>query len=86
MELTLDDLRAGLAARVKEARAAIVQGREEIALLTEQVKHASAAYDLSYRRFSDDPKQFFGEILQSMISLPPLKVSPGSDRQSDPRM
>src|SRR5580704_18347985 len=27
-----------------------------------------------------------GEILQSMINLPPAKVSPGSDRQSDPRM
>jgi CRP/FNR family transcriptional regulator, cyclic AMP receptor protein len=30
--------------------------------------------------------EMVGEILQSMISLPPLKVSPGSDRQSDPRM
>jgi CRP-like cAMP-binding protein len=27
-----------------------------------------------------------GEILQSMINLPPIQVSPGSDRQSDPRM
>ena len=27
-----------------------------------------------------------GEVLQSMINLPPLEVSPGSDRQSDPRM
>jgi CRP/FNR family cyclic AMP-dependent transcriptional regulator len=27
-----------------------------------------------------------GEILQNMINLPPIKVSPGSDRQSDPRM
>ena len=27
-----------------------------------------------------------GEILQSMINLPPLTVSPGSDRQSDPRI
>ena len=27
-----------------------------------------------------------GEILQSMINLPPVQVSPGSDRQSDPRM
>jgi CRP/FNR family cyclic AMP-dependent transcriptional regulator len=27
-----------------------------------------------------------GEILQSMINLPPITVSPGSDRQSDPRM
>jgi CRP/FNR family transcriptional regulator, cyclic AMP receptor protein len=27
-----------------------------------------------------------GEILQSMINLPPIKVAPGSDRQSDPRM
>jgi CRP/FNR family transcriptional regulator, cyclic AMP receptor protein len=27
-----------------------------------------------------------GHILQSMINLPPIKVSPGSDLQSDPRM
>ncbi len=30
--------------------------------------------------------EMVGEILQSMLSLPPRKVSPGSDRQSDPRM
>ena len=33
-----------------------------------------------------DHLSMVGEILQSMINLPPLKVSPGSDRQSDPRM
>ncbi|SDJ88290.1 Cyclic nucleotide-binding domain-containing protein [Bradyrhizobium sp. Rc2d] len=27
-----------------------------------------------------------GEVLQSMINLPPQEVSPGSDRQSDPRI
>jgi CRP/FNR family cyclic AMP-dependent transcriptional regulator len=27
-----------------------------------------------------------GDILHSMINLPPLTVSPGSDRESDPRM
>jgi CRP/FNR family transcriptional regulator, cyclic AMP receptor protein len=27
-----------------------------------------------------------GELLQSMINLPPITVAPGSDRQSDPRM
>ncbi len=27
-----------------------------------------------------------GEVLQSMINLPPVEVSPGSDLQSDPRM
>jgi CRP/FNR family transcriptional regulator, cyclic AMP receptor protein len=27
-----------------------------------------------------------GDILQSMLNLPPTQVSPGSDRQSDPRM
>lgn len=27
-----------------------------------------------------------GEVLQSMINLPPMQVAPGSDRQSDPRM
>jgi CRP/FNR family transcriptional regulator, cyclic AMP receptor protein len=30
--------------------------------------------------------EMIGELLQSMISLPPRQVSPGSDRQSDPRM
>jgi CRP/FNR family transcriptional regulator, cyclic AMP receptor protein len=30
--------------------------------------------------------EMVGEILQSLISLPPQRVSPGSDRQSDPRM
>ena len=30
--------------------------------------------------------EMVGEILQSMISLPPQEVSPGSDRQSDPRL
>jgi CRP/FNR family transcriptional regulator, cyclic AMP receptor protein len=30
--------------------------------------------------------EMVGEILQSMISLPPQQVSPGSDRQSDPRI
>ena len=27
-----------------------------------------------------------GEVLQNMINLPPSQVSPGSDRESDPRM
>ena len=27
-----------------------------------------------------------GEVLQSMINMPPSEVSPGSDRQSDPRI
>lgn len=30
--------------------------------------------------------EMIGELLQSMISLPPQQVSPGSDRQSDPRI
>lgn len=30
--------------------------------------------------------EMIGELLQSMISLPPQQVSPGSDLQSDPRM
>jgi len=30
--------------------------------------------------------EMVGDILQSMINLPPSQVSPGSDRQSDPRM
>lgn len=27
-----------------------------------------------------------GELLQAMINLPPMQVSPGSDRKSDPRL
>jgi len=27
-----------------------------------------------------------GDVLQSMVNLPPSEVSPGSDRQSDPRL
>jgi len=27
-----------------------------------------------------------GDLLQSMINLPPMQVAPGSDRQSEPRM
>jgi CRP-like cAMP-binding protein len=30
--------------------------------------------------------EMVGDILQSMINLPPTEVSPGSDRQSDPRI
>ena len=30
--------------------------------------------------------EMVGEVLQSMINLPPLEVVPGSDRESDPRM
>ena len=30
--------------------------------------------------------EMVGEVLQSMINLPPSEVSPGSDRQSDPRI
>jgi CRP/FNR family cyclic AMP-dependent transcriptional regulator len=30
--------------------------------------------------------EMVGDILQRMINLPPQEVSPGSDRQSDPRM
>jgi CRP/FNR family cyclic AMP-dependent transcriptional regulator len=33
-----------------------------------------------------DHLSMVGEILQSMINLPPITVSPGSDRQSDPRL
>src|SRR3981189_450275 len=33
-----------------------------------------------------DPLAMVGEILQTMINLPPITISPGSDRQSDPRM
>ncbi|THD64231.1 MAG: cyclic nucleotide-binding domain-containing protein [Bradyrhizobium sp.] len=33
-----------------------------------------------------DHLSMVGEILQSMINLPPTTVSPGSDLQSDPRM
>ena len=34
----------------------------------------------------DNHLSMVGELLQSMINLPPSQVSPGSDRQSDPRV
>jgi CRP/FNR family transcriptional regulator, cyclic AMP receptor protein len=34
----------------------------------------------------DNHLSMVGELLQSMINLPPSQVSPGSDRQSDPRI
>ena len=38
------------------------------------------------RQVSQLEQAMVGEILQSMINLAPTQVSPGSDRQSDPRM
>ncbi len=69
VELTLEDLRGGLAAKVREARETIVHGRDQIANLTEQIKHASNVYRLSKRRFDEDRRQYFSEILQSIRLL-----------------
>jgi outer membrane protein TolC len=69
VELSLEDLRGGLAARVKEARAAVLEGREQIRHLGEQVQHAHAAYERSKTRFESTPLQVFSEVLQSIRSL-----------------
>ena len=60
-----------------------------IARLLAQRLHVATTYlaDLTHQYAGrGDHLAMVGEILQSMINLPPIKVSPGSDRQSDPRM
>jgi outer membrane protein TolC len=47
---TLADVRGKLAAGVKEARDAILAGREQIGLATAQIKNASDSYELSQKR------------------------------------
>jgi outer membrane protein TolC len=67
--LGLEDLRGGLASRVKEAREASLEGREQVRQLRAQVEHADKAYRLSRDRFLDKPVNYFTEMLQSIRAL-----------------
>lgn len=60
-----------------------------IAQLLAQRLHVATTYlaDLMHQYASHGSHlSMIGEVLQSMINLPPTQVSPGSDRQSDPRL
>ncbi|MVT66482.1 cyclic nucleotide-binding domain-containing protein [Bradyrhizobium pachyrhizi] len=60
-----------------------------IAQLLAQRLHVATTYlaDLMHQ-YADHGTHLamVGEVLQSMINLPPMQVAPGSDRQSDPRI
>ena len=57
-------------------------------LLAQRLNVATTYLDDIMQQYAGhgDHLAMVGEILQSMINLPPITVSPGSDRQSDPRM
>jgi CRP/FNR family transcriptional regulator, cyclic AMP receptor protein len=72
-----------------EAAASFLNNEPAVAVLIAQRLNVATTYlaDLMHQYAGHGTHlEMVGEILQSMISLPPLKVSPGSDRQSDPRM
>ncbi|MCC8942305.1 hypothetical protein CI1B_11390 [Bradyrhizobium ivorense] len=60
-----------------------------IAQLLAQRLHVATSYlaDLMHQ-YADHGTHLamVGEVLQSMINLPPMQVAPGSDQQSDPRI
>jgi CRP-like cAMP-binding protein len=76
-----------------EDAAAFLKQQPEVALLI--AKMLAQRLNVANTYLADLKRQYaghgthlamVGEVLQSMINLPPLEVSPGSDRQSDPRM
>jgi CRP/FNR family transcriptional regulator, cyclic AMP receptor protein len=73
--------------------ASFLRDQPEVALLIAQL--LAQRLDVATTYLADLMQQYaghgthlsmVGELLQSMINLPPMKVAPGSDRQSDPRM
>jgi CRP/FNR family transcriptional regulator, cyclic AMP receptor protein len=73
--------------------AAFLRDQPEVALLIARLLaqrlHVATTYlaDIMHQYAGHgDHLAMVGELLQSMINLPPIQVSPGSDRQSDPRM
>lgn len=73
--------------------AAFLRDRPEVALLI--AKFLAQRLNVATTYLADVMHQYaghgthlamVGEVLQSMINLPPSQVQPGSDRQSDPRM
>jgi CRP-like cAMP-binding protein len=76
-----------------ENGAAFMRERPEVALLiarflAQRLNVATTYLTDIMHQYSGHGTQLamVGEVLQSMINLPPSEVSPGSDRQSDPRM
>jgi CRP/FNR family transcriptional regulator, cyclic AMP receptor protein len=70
-----------------------LRDRPEVALLVAQLLarrlYVATTYLADLRRQyagHGNHLAMVGDLLQSMINLPPTQVSPGSDRQSDPRM
>jgi CRP/FNR family transcriptional regulator, cyclic AMP receptor protein len=73
--------------------ASFLRGQPEVALLIARLLaqrlNVATTYlaDIMHQYAGHgDHLAMVGEILQCMINLPPTTVSPGSDRQSDPRM
>ncbi|QDW40862.1 cyclic nucleotide-binding domain-containing protein [Bradyrhizobium sp. KBS0727] len=73
--------------------ASFLRDQPEVALLIGRLMaqrlHVATTYlaDLMHQYAGHDSHlSMVGELLQSMINLPPSQVSPGSDLQSDPRM
>ena len=88
-------MRAGTNSTVYEIEdaAAFLKDRPAVALLIAQLLAQRLNVATTY--LADLMKQYaghgthlemVGEVLQSMINLPPQQVAPGSDRESDPRM
>ena len=73
--------------------ASFLRERPAVALLIAQLLaqrlHVATSYlaDLMHQ-YADHGTHLamVGEVLQSMINLPPMQVAPGSDQQSDPRI
>jgi CRP-like cAMP-binding protein len=76
-----------------EDAASFLRDQPEVALLIARLLaqrlHVATTYlaDLMHQ-YADHGTHLamVGEVLQSMINLPPMQVVPGSDRQSDPRI
>jgi CRP-like cAMP-binding protein len=73
--------------------AAFLRGQPEVSLLLARLLAQRLNVATTYladlmHQYADHGTHLsmVGEILQSMINLPPMQVVPGSDRQSDPRM
>jgi outer membrane protein TolC len=62
-QLTYADVRGKLTLGVREARAAILSGRERLRLATEQIQHAKTAQDLSDLRLREGISNSYGEVL-----------------------
>jgi outer membrane protein TolC len=70
VELSYDDLRGKLTLGVREAREAILSGRDQIGKAAEQIRRASESYRLSDLRLKQNaPGNSLPEVLQSLRGL-----------------